>query len=100
MEFKLQWREASLPNHHDDGVNWDQHDVNKALSLSFGFRGPDLLLLDGGRLVERCRLRRRRRVPFVHPARKVEIRLPEKGNSNFLGARRGPACCFRGQTSG
>jgi len=33
-EFKLPWREAGPPNHHDDKVDSDQEVVNKELSLS------------------------------------------------------------------
>ena len=33
-EFKLPWREAGSPNHHDDIVDSDQQVVNKELSLS------------------------------------------------------------------
>ena len=33
MEFKLPWREAGPPNHHDDKVDSDQEVVNKELSL-------------------------------------------------------------------
>ena len=33
-EFKLPWREAGPPNHHDDKVDSDQKVVNKDLSLS------------------------------------------------------------------
>ena len=32
-EFKLPWREAGPPNHHDDKVDSDQQVVNKELSL-------------------------------------------------------------------
>ena len=31
--FKLPWREAAPPDHHDDQVDSDQWVVNKALSL-------------------------------------------------------------------
>ena len=33
-EFKLPWRKAGPPNHHDDIVDSDQEVVNKELSLS------------------------------------------------------------------
>ena len=33
-EFKLPWREAGPPNHHDDKVDSDEQVVNKELSLS------------------------------------------------------------------
>ena len=33
-EFKLPWRKAGPPNHHDDKVDSDQWDVNQELSLS------------------------------------------------------------------
>ena len=33
-EFKLLWREAGPPNHHDDKVDSDQQVVNKELSLT------------------------------------------------------------------
>ena len=33
-KFKFPWREAGLPNHHDDKVDSDQQVVNKELSLS------------------------------------------------------------------
>ena len=32
-EFKLPWREAGPPNHHDDKVDSDQEVVNTELSL-------------------------------------------------------------------
>ena len=32
-EFKLPWREAGAPNHHDDKVDSDQQVVNKDLTL-------------------------------------------------------------------
>ena len=32
-EFKVPWREAGPPNHHDDKVDSDQQAVNKELSL-------------------------------------------------------------------
>ena len=32
-EFRLPWREAGAPNHHDDKVDSDQWVVNKELSL-------------------------------------------------------------------
>ena len=32
--FKLPWREAGPPNHHDDKVDSDQNIVNKELSLT------------------------------------------------------------------
>ena len=32
--FKLPWREAGPPNHHDDKVDSDQYVVNKELSLA------------------------------------------------------------------
>ena len=32
-EFKLPWREAGPPTHHDDDVDSDQQVVNKELSL-------------------------------------------------------------------
>ena len=32
-EFKLPWREAGPPDHHDDTVDSDQQVVNKELSL-------------------------------------------------------------------
>ena len=32
-EFKLPWREAGPPNHHEDKVDSDQQAVNKELSL-------------------------------------------------------------------
>jgi len=32
-EFKLPWREAGPPNHHDDTVDSEQQVVNKELSL-------------------------------------------------------------------
>jgi len=32
-EFKLPWREAGPPNHHDDKVDSDQQVVNKELYL-------------------------------------------------------------------
>ena len=32
-EFKLPWREASPPNHHDDKVDSDQQAVNEELSV-------------------------------------------------------------------
>jgi len=32
-EFKLPWREAGPPYHHDDKVDSDQYVVNKELSL-------------------------------------------------------------------
>ena len=38
-EFKLPWREAGPPNHHDGRVDSDQQVVNKELS---GRAGPDL----------------------------------------------------------
>ena len=37
-EFKLPWREAGPPNHHDDKVGSDQQVVKKELSLSLGLR--------------------------------------------------------------
>jgi len=33
-EFKLPWREAGPPNHHDDTVDSDQQVVNKGISRS------------------------------------------------------------------
>ena len=36
-EFKLPWREAGPPNHHDDKVDSDQEVVNKELSLSVSY---------------------------------------------------------------
>ena len=45
-DFKLPWREAGPPNHHDDKVDSDQPIVNKELSLSdewtVGWQGPDV----------------------------------------------------------
>jgi len=38
-EFKLPWREAGPPNHHDDKVDSDQEVVNKELSLRSRVRG-------------------------------------------------------------
>jgi hypothetical protein len=35
-EFKLPWREAGPPNHHDDKVDSDQQVVNKELSRRQG----------------------------------------------------------------
>jgi len=41
-EFKLPWREAVPPNHHDDKVDSDQQVVNKELSLCrFGQDGHE-----------------------------------------------------------
>ena len=34
-EFKLPWREAGPPDHHDDEVDSDQYVVNKELSLLY-----------------------------------------------------------------
>ena len=38
--FKLPWREAGPPNHHDDKVVSDQEVVDKELSLSLEFGVP------------------------------------------------------------
>jgi len=38
-EFKLPWREAGPPNHHDDKVDSDQYVVNNELSLLAVDRG-------------------------------------------------------------
>ena len=38
-EFKLPWREAGPPNHHDDKVDSDQKIVNEELSLWAGAPG-------------------------------------------------------------
>ena len=40
-EFKLPWREAGPPNHHDDEVDPDQKLVNKAFSLWVEAGRPD-----------------------------------------------------------
>ena len=40
VRFKLPWREAGPPNHHDDKVDSDQQVVNKELSLQV-FEGDD-----------------------------------------------------------
>ena len=42
-EFKLPWREAGPPNHHDDKVDSDQWVVDKELSLCRGCLPHELL---------------------------------------------------------
>jgi len=42
-EFKLPWREADSPDHHDVMVDWDQYVVNEELSLSAGARFGGLM---------------------------------------------------------
>ena len=39
-EFKLPWREAGPPNHHDDKVDSDQWVVDKELSLVLEMGAP------------------------------------------------------------
>jgi len=51
--FKLPWRGAGPPNHHDDKVDPDQYVVNKELSLS---RGGDGWMRGGPRWVQVARI--------------------------------------------
>ena len=49
MKFKLPWREAGPPNHHDDKVDSDQEVVDNELSLTVNSEGRGLReLLDAG----------------------------------------------------
>ena len=93
-KIKLPWREAGPPNHLGDEVDLDQLSMKHSLALHVVYQWGGLSHQSGfnelsrdtegaiylGRVILK-------NIEALPSSRKVDIRLPKKGNSNSHGAR-------------